>query len=157
MAENNEEKTTPRGRARGNGEEQGEVPEATPQQQQAARQPTNATEGDKPAAGTDAQLSHTEGGISTRDDALDSGAPMLPGSPDEPVGPEDALGSGPKRGNYEGLIGTQRFQASVPNPNYDPEDPSSPRSVLVDQNPLVEQVGDDPGVKGGTKPLTDEV
>jgi len=100
---------------------------------------------------------HSVEGVTTRDDALDSGAPMLPGSPEEPVGPEDALGSGPKRGDYSKLIGTQQFTASVPNPQYDPEDPSSPRSILVHQNPLVEQIGDDEGVKGGTKPLTDEV
>ncbi len=93
----------------------------------------------------------------TKDDALDSGAPMLPGDPSEPVGPEDALGSGPKRGDYSKLIGNQQFSASVPNPDYDPADPSSPRSVLVHQNPLVEQRGDEKGKKGGTKPLTDEV
>ena len=93
----------------------------------------------------------------TKDDALDSGAPMLPGDPSEPTGPEDALGSGPKRGDYSKLIGTQQFAASVPNPNYDPSDPDSPASVLVEQNPLVEQRGDEKGVKGGTHPLTDEV
>lgn len=93
----------------------------------------------------------------TRDDALDSGAPMLKGDPSEPAGPEDALGSGKKRGDYSGLIGNQEFYASVPNPNHDPSDPSSPASVLVHQNPLVAQRGDDKGVKGGTKPLSDEV
>lgn len=93
----------------------------------------------------------------TKDDALDNGAPMLPGDPSEPVGPEDALGSGPKRGDYSKLIGVGQFSASVPNPNYDPSDPNSPQSVLVEQNPLVEQRGDDKGVKGGTQPLTDEV
>jgi hypothetical protein len=103
------------------------------------------------------KLDHSEGGVTTRQDALDSGAPMLQGDPSEPVGPEDALGSGPKRGDYSKLIGNLQYTASVPNPNYDPEDPSSPRSVLVEQNPLVEQRGDDKGVKGGTKPLTDEV
>ena len=47
----------------------------------------------------------------TKDDALDSGAPMLPGDPSEPVGPEDALGSGPKRGDYSKLIGYGQFTA----------------------------------------------
>ncbi len=93
----------------------------------------------------------------TRDDALDSGAPMMKGDGTEPSGPEDALGSGPKRGDYSGLIGNQQFYASVPNPNHDPSDPTSPTSVLVHQNPLVEQRGDDKGVKGGTQPLADEV
>jgi hypothetical protein len=93
----------------------------------------------------------------TKDDALDNGAPMLPGDASEPVGPEDALGSGPKRGDYSKLIGNGQFTASVPNPDYDPADPNSPRSVIVEQNPLVEQRGDDKGVKGGTHPLADEV
>jgi hypothetical protein len=105
----------------------------------------------------DNDLKHSESGTTTRSDALDSGAPMLQGSGSEPVGPEDALGSGPKRGDYSKLIGTQQFHASVPNPNHDPSDPSSPRSVLVAQNPLVEQRGDEKGVKGGTRPLADEV
>jgi hypothetical protein len=103
------------------------------------------------------KLEHSESGTTTRSDALDSGAPMLPGDPSEPVGPEDALGSGQKRGDYSELIGNRRYQASVLNPDYDPQDPNSPRSVLVDQNPLVEQRGDEKGVKGGTHPLTDEL
>jgi hypothetical protein len=105
----------------------------------------------------DDKLSHSESGTTTRSDALDSGAPMLGGDPTEPVGPEDALGSGPKRGDYSKLIGTGQFSASVPNPNHDRNDPNSPRSVLVHQNPLVEQRGDDKGIKGGTHPLADEV
>lgn len=117
----------------------------------------NTTAGDKPAAKTDAALQHPEGGTTTRDDALDSGAPMLAGDQSEPVGPEDALGSGPKRGDYSELIGNKRHQASVPNPDYDPSDPTSPASLLVDQNPLVKQVGDDKGFKGGTHPLVDEL
>ena len=93
----------------------------------------------------------------TRDDALDSGVPMLAGDASEPSGPEDALGSGKKRGDYSGVIGDREFYASVPNPNHDPSDPDSPASVLVHQNPLVEQRGDDKGVKGGTEPLSNEV
>lgn len=105
----------------------------------------------------DDNLTHPEGGVTTRDDALDSGAPMLPGDASEPVGPEDALGSGPKRGDYSKLIGNLQHSAAVPNPNYDPADPDSPRTVLVEQNPLVEQRGDEKGVKGGTHPLADEL
>ena len=105
----------------------------------------------------DSKLEHTEGGTTTRDDALDSGAPMLPGDASEPSGPEDALGSGPKRGDYSDLVGDRQFYASVPNPNHDPSDPNSPASILVHQNPLVEDRGDEKGVKGGTHPLTDEV
>jgi hypothetical protein len=95
-------------------------------------------------------------GVTTRDDELDSGAEMLPGDPSEPVGPEDALGSGPKRGDYSEWA-DRRYTASVPNPNRDPEDPSSPASVIVEQTPLIEQRGDDKGVKGGTQPLVNEV
>jgi hypothetical protein len=105
----------------------------------------------------DDKLEHSEGGTTTRSDALDSGAPMLAGDASEPVGPEDALGSGPKRGDYSKLIGNQQFHAAVPNPNHDASDPNSPRTVLVHQNPLVEQRGDEKGVKGGTHPLSDEV
>ena len=118
---------------------------------------------DKAAGGAQAskqendKLSHPEGGVTTRDDALDSGAPMLAGDPSEPVGPEDALGSGPKRGDYSKLIGNLQHAASVRNPNHDPSDPSSPAVVLVHQNPLVEQRGDEKGEKGGTHPLSDEV
>lgn len=93
----------------------------------------------------------------TRDDALDSGVPMIAGDPSEPAGPEDALGSGKKRGDYSDVIGDRQFYASVPNPNHDPSDPSSPASVLVHQNPLVEDRGDDKGKKGGTEPLVNEV
>jgi hypothetical protein len=102
-------------------------------------------------------LKHSEGGATTRDDALDSGVPMLPGDASEPAGPEDALGSGKKRGDYSTVIGDREFYASVPNPNHDPSDPNSPASVLVHQNPLVEDRGDDKGVKGGTQPLANEV
>jgi hypothetical protein len=105
----------------------------------------------------DDNLKHSDSGVTTRDDRLDSGAPMLQGDASEPVGPEDALGSGPKRGDYSKLIGNGQFSASVPNPAHDPSDPNSPRSVLVHQNSLVEQRGDKKGVKGGTHPLTDEV
>jgi len=103
------------------------------------------------------KLEHPEGGVTTRDDALDSGAPMIQGDASEPVGPEDALGSGPKRGDYSKLIGNLQHAAAVVNPNYDASDPNSPRTVLVEQNPLVEQRGDEKGVKGGTHPLSDEV
>ncbi len=117
----------------------------------------NTKAGAKPAAGTDTALRHSQGGATTRDDALDSGAPMLQGDPSEPVGPEDALGSGPKRGDYRGLIGDRRYQVAVLDPGHDPDDPFSSRVVLVDQNPLVGQRGDEKGVKGGTHPLADEV
>lgn len=103
------------------------------------------------------KLEHSEGGVTTRDDALDSGVPMLAGDPSEPTGPEDALGSGKKRGDYSKVVGNLEHYASVPNPDYDPSDPDSPASILVHQNPLVEDRGEEAGVKGGTHPLSDEV
>ncbi len=117
----------------------------------------NTSAGDKPAASTDGALKHPEGGVTTRDDALDSGVPMLQGDSSEPTGPEDALGSGDKRGDYSEVIGNKQHYASVPNPDYDRSDPSSPASVLVHQNPLVKQRGDEKGVKGGSHPLAEEV
>ena len=104
----------------------------------------------------DSKLKHTAGGGTTRDDRCDSGAPMIQGGADEPVGPEDALGAGPKRGDYRGLIGPLQHSASVP-VDRKPGDTTSPAVALVHQNPLVEQRGDDKGVKGGTRPLASEV
>lgn len=115
------------------------------------------TRANRPNRGTDqvasreqnAKLEHSEGGTTTRDDALDSGVPMLPGDPKEPVGPEDALGVGPKRGDYSEVVGNKQHYRSVPNPDHDPGDPNSPAYVMEHQNPHVGDVGDVPGEKGG--------
>lgn len=77
-------------------------------------------------------------GVTTRDDANDLGVPMLAGSPDEPVGPEDALGEGDKRGDYSDRIGPE---------NYHPH--TNDGSGLHPQRPLVKQRGDVKGRKGG--------
>lgn len=92
-----------------------------------------------------AGLKHAAGGVTTRDDATDMGVPMLPGRPDEPVGPEDALGVGPKRGDYRGRIGPESYQ-----PHEALADTSdSPAQVRVEaQRPRAEEIGDEPG-KGG--------
>lgn len=89
-----------------------------------------------------AELEHSQGGSTTRDDANDLGVPMLPGSPDEPQGPEDALGPGPKRGDYSQRVGPE---------SYHPHE-----SRMVDgvptteaQRPRTEDIGDEEGVKGG--------
>lgn len=92
---------------------------------------------------------HSVGGVTTRDDALDSGVPMLAGDPSEPVGPEDALGAGPKRGDYSEVVGNKQHYRTVPNPDRDPADPSSPVYVLEHQNPHVANIGDEKGKKGG--------
>lgn len=72
----------------------------------------------------------------TRDDALDLGVPMLPGSPDEPQGPEDALGPGPKRGDYRDRLGGDGYH---------------PHEGAVPQRPRADEIGDDEGRKGGVE------
>lgn len=81
-----------------------------------------------------AKVEHSEGGVTTRDDALDLGVPMLPGDPSEPVGPEDALGEGPTRGDYRDRLG---------GPSYQPHDGAEP------QKPRADEIGDVKGRKGG--------
>ena len=104
------------------------------------------------------KLEHVDGGTTTRNDAMDLGVPMLPGSPDEPSGPEDALGTGPKRGDYrarqpEGTIHVE----SVPNPKGGEPITDKDGNVLdyeplyvpQVQNERVNDIGDVPGVEGG--------
>jgi hypothetical protein len=71
----------------------------------------------------------------------DLGVPMLPGKPDEPQGPEDALGVGPKRGTYTDRIGPD---------NYSPHEITREKGDLTvtAQRPRVEEIGDADG-KGG--------
>jgi len=71
-----------------------------------------------------------------RDDALDLGVPMLQGDPSEPQGPEDALGDGPKRGDYRDRIGPS---------NYHPHTGAEP------QRPKADDIGDAKGLKGGVE------
>jgi hypothetical protein len=95
-----------------------------------------------------AKLEHSDGGSTTRDDLLDAGVPMLPGSPDEPVGPEDALGAGPKRGDYTGRVGPSDYQPHQSVPIDNPE-PGGPTARLVAQRGRAEERGDAAGQKGG--------
>jgi hypothetical protein len=89
------------------------------------------------AAGTPLEPLHEEGrSMTTRDDRLDLGVPMLPGSPDEPQGPEDALGEGETRGDYRQRIGP---------PDYDPHEGATP------QRPRADEIGDVEGRKGGVE------
>ena len=102
------------------------------------------------------KLEHSRGGVTTRDDALDSGVPMLAGDPKEPVGPEDALGAGPKRGDYSEVVGNKQHYRSVPNPDWDEDNPNaSPRWVLEHQNPHVADIGDAKAKKGGVDTVDD--
>jgi hypothetical protein len=72
--------------------------------------------------------------VTTRDDRTDLGVTMVQGSPQEPVGPEDALGPGQKRGDYRDRLGGD---------GYHPHEGSTP------QKPRAEEIGDEEGVKGG--------
>ena len=81
-------------------------------------------------------------GVTTRDDANDLGVPMLAGSSSEPVGPEDALGEGPKRGDYSDRIGPSNYH---PHEAVRQEDGTV---KFVPQRPRTEDRGDAPG-KGG--------
>jgi hypothetical protein len=82
------------------------------------------------------KLKHSEGGTTTRDDAGDLGVPMLQGDPSEPVGPEDALGDGPKRGDYSGRVGDSSYQ---------------PHRGNEAQRPKASEQGEEKGRKGGVE------
>ncbi len=104
---------------------------------------------DKPAGtATDSEntrLEHSEGGVTTRDDRTDLGVPMLPGDPSEPVGPEDALGRGPTRGDYrERIVGNPSEVLPIPDAK-----PGEARSRVEAQRPRADQIGDEKGKKGG--------
>lgn len=86
--------------------------------------------------------------VTTRDDASDMGVPMLPGDGSEQVGPEDALGPGPKRGDYTGRIGDAHYQPHRIVPVEDAE-PGEPQVKIEAQRPNAEEVGEVPGEKGG--------
>jgi hypothetical protein len=87
------------------------------------------------AAGVPLEPLHEEGrSMTTRDDRLDLGVTMLPGSPEEPSGPEDALGQGPKRGDYTERIGPSDYQ---------------PHEGAEPQRPRAAEIGDAEGQKGG--------
>lgn len=94
------------------------------------------------------QLQHSQGGVTTRQDATDLGVPMLPGDPQEVVGPEDALGEGPTRGDYRDRIGPASYQPHevLPEPS---SDPNAPQVRVAPQREYVAEIGDEPRKKGG--------
>ncbi len=94
------------------------------------------------------KLKHSQGGVTTRDDALDLGVPMLPGDPSEPVGPEDALGASPTRGDYRNRLGDSNYHPhqTEPVPNAKPGEPTV---KVVAQRENAENIGDLKGRKGG--------
>lgn len=97
-------------------------------------------------------LEHPEGGRVTRDDPTDLGVPMLAGDPSEPVGPEDALGAGPKRGDYTGRIGPAHYHPHTTEPvPADEREEDGPSVRVVVQRPRAEEIGDEAGLKGGVE------
>lgn len=105
--------------------------------------------------GENQQLDHSRGGVTTRDDLLDAGVPMLQGDPRERQGPEDALGPGPKRGDYAARVGPSSYHPHTTEPI--PEDErveGGPTVRLVPQRPRAEEQGEVPRKKGGVE--TDE-
>ena len=96
------------------------------------------------------KLEHSQGGTTTRDDATDLGVPMLPGSPDEPQGPEDALVVGPTRGDYRDRIGPSGYNPTEMVPVRDAK-PGEPTVRAEAQRPRAEEIGDVPGKKGGVE------
>lgn len=103
-------------------------------------------------------LEHSQGGSTTRQDATDVGVPMLQGDGSERQGPEDALGIGPKRGDYSARLARRDTE-----PHESRAVPVEPDRVGVDPNVVIQaqapraaDVGDEKGLKGGvdTDPLS---
>ncbi len=80
----------------------------------------------------DRPLEHTKGGTHTRDDGTETGVPMAPPPPGEPqtVGPEDAAGAQPTRGDYSGRSSVGTSVELIPE---DEQVPSGPRVRIVQQ------------------------
>ncbi len=104
--------------------------------------------------GQNSKLKHSEGGVTTRDDATDVGVPMLQGDASERQGPEDALGVGPKRGDYRERLARRDTAPHETRPARDAK-PGEPTAVSEAQAPRAEDIGDAKGQKGGvdTDPL----
>jgi hypothetical protein len=96
------------------------------------------------------KLKHPQGGVTTRDDATDLGVEMTAGDPSEPVGPEDALGVGKKRGEYADRIGPSSYHPHEAVPVQEVK-PGEPVVELQSQRERVGQRGDEKGRKGGTE------
>jgi hypothetical protein len=89
-----------------------------------------------------ASLEHSKGGATTRQDGTDAGVPMLQGDPGERQGPEDALGPGPKRGDYSTRLGDQY------NPHIAVKGADG-LTRLVPQTSNASERGENRGIKGG--------
>jgi hypothetical protein len=87
-----------------------------------------------------------------RSDPLDLGVPMLPGDRSERQGPEDALGAGPKRGDYTNRIGSSFYQPHTTEviPVEDRKE-GGPTVRVVSQRERAEEIGEVKGKKGGVE------
>ncbi len=94
------------------------------------------------------RLAHSQGGVTTRDDATDMGVPMLPGDPKERQGPEDALGEGPKRGDYRERIGPDNYRPVEIVPVEDAKEGEA-NVKAVEQRSRANDIGEVPRRKGG--------
>jgi len=98
----------------------------------------------------DEGLTHSVGGVTTRDDVLDLGVPMLQGDRTEPTGPEDALGPGPKRGDYSGRLGDSYYNPhtteAIP---VEEREEGGPWVRVKAQAERAAEQGEVPGKKGG--------
>lgn len=113
-----------------------------------ANQPKDQAPDGVASASENKRLEHSQGGVTTRDDATDLGVPMLPGDPKEAVGPEDALGEGPKRGDYRDRIGPNIYRPIEIVPVEDAKE-GEPTVKAVAQRPRAEEIGEVPRKKGG--------
>ena len=109
-----------------------------------ARAADEAKAAEKAAKANRGDLEHSEGGRTTKDDGDDLGVDMLPGDGSEPQGPEDALGPGPKRGDYRDRLG-----GSSSDPHEIVADDDGVQAVP--QKPRAEEIGDEAGLKGGVE------
>lgn len=107
-----------------------------------------ATGDKKETEANDANLKHSQGGVTTRDDVLDIGVPMLQGDPSERVGPEDAIGASPTRGDYRERLGETNYQPHTTERVADAK-PGEPTVRVVSQRKNVDKIGEIKGKKGG--------
>lgn len=124
--------------------------------------PPQATPPQSDAESTDGPLNPPQAG--TTRDGNDSGVRAVPTSGDEPTGPEDALGHGPKRGDYrdrqpEGAVHMRGVP--IPEDELQRDDDGNvidgqPLTRLEVQNQHVENIGDVPGKKGGVHTHLDD-
>lgn len=140
-------------------------------------QPDNTTEEtpeEVAATAANDDLEHSVTGRTTRSDRTDLGVPVTPGDAREPVGPEDALGVGQKRGDYRDRIvgaphegraidgGGQPVRRHVDRETgkavkadaknaVEVQVDVAPSGAIVDQRPRADDIGDTPALKGGVE------